>query len=390
MASPLGAESHRLEGLRRRTPAMVDDLRRLVVAESPSDDPRALEACADVVRTLADEHGIGPGALVGDDGPPHLRWRLPGAGDGPPVAVIGHLDTVWPVGTTARWPFEIEGDRATGPGVFDMKAGIVQVLHALEVLMGEHGGELPGPVEVLLTADEELGSPSSRGLVEETARRCQAALVAEPSADGALKTARKGVGAYRVGIAGRAAHAGLDPELGVNALEELAHQVLAVRALEDPAQGTTVTPTVAEAGTTVNVVPAEARFDVDIRARTSAELDRVDAAMTRLEPVIDGSQLSVSGGINRPPLPRSAAEALYDRGARIAVDLGLAALQEVEVGGGSDGNFAAAVGTPTLDGLGAVGAGAHAEGEHVVVAAMPERAALIAGLLADLAADPLR
>ncbi len=304
----------------------------------------------------------------------HLRWTS----GRPRVLLLGHLDTVWPRGTVARWPFAVSDGNATGPGAFDMKAGVVQGLHALTAL-----DDLDGVV-LLLTTDEEIGSPTSRPLIEETARGVEATLVLEPSLAGALKTGRKGVSDYRVEIAGRAAHAGLEPEKGVNALLELAHQVLAVAALADAELGTTVTPAVAAAGTATNVVPATASFTVDSRAVSDAEQQRVDAALRGLTPVLPGAALTVHGGINRPALPETASAQLFRRAQRLATTLGFGALEGRTVGGGSDGNFTAGLGIPTLDGLGAVGDGAHAEGEYVVVDAMPERAALVAALVTEL------
>ena len=222
------------------------------------------------------------------------------------MLLLGHFDTVWPVGTTALRPFSVDGDVATGPGVFDMKAGIVQGLFAMSALTGSG-------VELLLTSDEELGSPTSRGLVEEAARGVDAVLVLEPSADGALKLARKGTGGYRIDVHGHAAHAGLEPERGVNALVELAAHVLAAAALADAGAGTSVTPAVATAGTTANTVPARAAFTVDVRAWTEAELARVDRGIRALAPVASGASLSVSGGIDRPPLAWEDSQPLFER-----------------------------------------------------------------------------
>jgi glutamate carboxypeptidase len=240
-------------------------------------------------------------------------------------------------------------------------------------------------VTVLVTGDEEIGSPTSRDLIESTARGCAGALVLEASADGgALKTARKGTSAYRVHATGRAAHAGLEPERGVNASIELAHQLLAVAALGDPALGTTVTPTVLAAGTTTNTVPAAGEFAVDVRARDVAEQGRVDRALRALRPVLPGARLTVSGGPNRPPLSSAASSELYARAVKLAVALGQPAPGRAAVGGGSDGNFTAGLGIPTLDGLGALGGGAHADDEHVLIGELPARAALVAALVADL------
>jgi glutamate carboxypeptidase len=346
----------------------------MVAIESPSADPAATAACAAHTAALAKR-------LLGADaehceagGRVHLRWTF----GRPRVLLLGHLDTVWPHGTVARWPFEVTDGIATGPGAFDMKAGVVQGLHALSLL-----DDLDGVV-VLMTSDEELGSPTSRELIEETAQGLDATLVLEPSIDGALKTGRKGVSNYVLHVQGRASHAGLDPEKGVNALVELAHQVLRACDLARPEVGTTVTPTVAAAGTTGNVVPAAASMTLDVRAATDAEQQRVDAALRAVRPVLAEAGLRLEGEINRPALAESSSARLFATAQRLAGELGLPALQGRSVGGGSDGNFTAGLGIPTLDGLGAVGDGAHAEGEHVVVATMPERAALVAALLTEL------
>jgi glutamate carboxypeptidase len=332
-----------------------------------------------VARIGTERLGVAPERIV-LEGRTHLRWRL---GGGPPrVLVLGHHDTVWPVGTLATHPFRIDGDVLRGPGCFDMLAGLAMAFHALA------GLELPGGVTVLVTGDEELGSPSSRELVEDEARGLDAALVLEASADGALKTERKGVSLYEVVVRGRAAHAGLEPEAGVNATLELAHQALAVAALGDEAAGTTVTPTLARAGTTTNTVPAGGSFAVDVRVRSLAEQERVDEAMRALRPVLDEAVVSVLGGPNRPPLEAASSAALLARARGVAVRLGLAEPTAAAVGGASDGNFTAGVGTPTLDGLGAAGGGAHADDEHVLVSELPGRTALLRGLVDDLLAQP--
>jgi len=354
---------------------MTDALRALVEAESPSSDPAACLACVDVADRLARELLGVAGERVECGGSVHLRWRF---GSHPRILLIGHLDTVWPVGTLARWPFEVAGGRATGPGVFDMKAGVVQMLFALARLADRDG------VAVLLTTDEEIGSPTARSVIEDTADGIEAALVLEPSADGALKTERKGVAVYRVEVTGRAAHAGLEPEKGANAAVELAHQILAVAALAQPEQGTTVTPSLVAAGTAMNTVPAHALAHVDVRTRTLAEAERVDAAMAGLRPLTGGTALGVERTVGVPPLERRASAALFDRAQRIAAELGRPALTEAAVGGGSDGNLLAGLGVQVLDGLGAVGGNAHAEGEYVEVGAMEERCALVAALVDDL------
>ena len=365
-----------LDALRGRTPAMVDALAGLVELESPSRDLAAVTACSEAVAALGRE-------LLGADpewfergGRPHLRWSFGGA---PRVVLIGHLDTVWPAGTLERWPFSVTDGRATGPGVFDMKAGIVQGFFALTVL-----DDLDG-VTVLINSDEETGSITSRNLIEDTAIGAAAALVLEPSAGGALKTGRKGVSMYEVEIEGRAAHAGLEPEKGANAVVEIAHQVLAMEALARPVAGTTVTPTLVAGGTTANTVPARAVLSIDVRALLPEEQQRVDEEMRALTPVVPGTAVTVRGGPNRPPLGEPMADDLYRLAVDLAADLGIGPIGKVTVGGGSDGNFTAGVGVPTLDGLGAVGDHAHGEGEYVEIAAMPERAALVAALVAKLA-----
>jgi glutamate carboxypeptidase len=300
------------------------------------------------------------------------------------VLVLAHHDTVWPLGSLETHPFEVRDGVLRGPGCFDMKAGLVLALHALAELGSviQHG---PGGVTLLVTGDEELGSPTSRGLIEAEAAGRRAALVLEASADGgALKTARKGVSLYEVRAVGRAAHAGLEPENGVNATVELAHQVLAVAGLADAARGTTVTPTALISGTVSNTVPASGAFAVDVRMWDTAEQARVHAAMSSLLPVVPDAVLQVSGGPNRPPLPAASSAGLFALASSVAAGLGLAPLVAAEVGGGSDGNFTAGMGTPTLDGLGAVGGGAHAEHEHVLIDALPERAALLAALIDTL------
>lgn len=350
-------------------------LQRLVECESPSTAPYEVAKCADVVVELAaDVAGLTNAERIVVDGRTHLRWA-----NGPArVVLVGHMDTVWPLGTIDRWPFSIDGSRATGPGAFDMKAGIVQLFMALSGTDDRTG------ITVLLTADEEVGSPSSRALIEDTARGARAALILEPSAGGALKTARKGVSNYELLVHGRAAHAGLEPEKGANATVAMATHVLALSGIARPDVGTTVTPTVMGAGTATNVVPAEARLDVDVRAMTIAEQERVDREVRALRADVDGTHLEVRGGPNRPPLEAAASADLFALAQRCAAEVGLPPLRGVEVGGGSDGNFTAAVGVPTLDGLGAVGDGAHAEGEYVDLDQMEPRARLLAAMLREL------
>ncbi|TDV57423.1 M20 family metallopeptidase [Actinophytocola oryzae] len=350
---------------------LLADTEELVRCESPSSDPEALARSADVVARVGERRlGVAPERLG-----IHLRWRL---GDGSGVLLLGHHDTVWPLGTLDTHPYTVDGGVMRGPGCFDMKVGLAMAFHAAA---GRSG------VTVLVTGDEEIGSPGSRELIEEEARKAGAALVLEASADGgALKTERKGVSNYEVVVTGRAAHAGLEPERGHNATIELAHQILAIAALADPSRGTTVTPTLLSSGTSVNTVPARGSVAVDVRVLDEAEQTRVDVAMRALRPVVPGTTLELRGGPNRPPLQASASEALFARAAALSKELGLPDLRGVAVGGASDGNFTAGVGTPTLDGLGAIGGGAHADDEHVLVDALPDRARLLAALVEDLLA----
>jgi glutamate carboxypeptidase len=356
------------------TAVLVDELAELVSCESPSADGAALRRCADVVDELG-RRRLGVGAQRVDVGDRvHLLWTF----GRPRVLFVGHYDTVWPLGTLARWPFEADGDRLTGPGVFDMKAGIVQGFAALEALPDLDG------VAVVLTADEEVGSVTSQALVEDVARGARAALVLEPSADGAVKVARKGVGMFRLEVTGRAAHAGLEPEKGINATVEAAHQVLAVSGLARPELGTTVTPSVVRGGTTVNTVPAQAVVSIDVRVAVATEMGRVQDALQSLTPQLPGAALKVVAESLRMPLEPAMSAELFARAQRLAPDHGLASLDGVTVGGGSDGNLTAAIGTPTLDGLGAVGGNAHAEGEWISISAMPQRAALVGALAREL------
>ena len=364
-----------LQQLQQRLPEMVEALATLVAVESPSSDFAATAACASTARALGQDLLGSEGELIQTEGRSHLRWRF---GSPTRVVLLGHLDTVWPIGTTEGWPFEVDGDKATGPGCFDMKGGVTQLLFATASLDDRDG------VAILLTTDEELGSPSSRGLIAETVAAADAVLVLEPSASGALKTQRKGVSTYRLDVRGRAAHAGLEPEKGINAALEVAHQVIAISELGRPEIGTTVTPSVLRGGTTTNTVPGRASVDVDVRAVTVAEQERVDAGLRALEPVMSGATLSVERVASTSPLERSSSKDLYERAQEVAAGIGIGPLTEKTVGGGSDGNFTAGLGVPTLDGLGAVGGNAHAEGEWLSISAMPERAALVAGLVAAL------
>lgn len=370
--------------LEPRCHQMVDLLGRLVSLESPSDDVPSLERFASELESLFQEFGTLERIEPGDSARgPHLRLSVAG-NEQPHAVALCHYDTVWSLGTLERIPFTVDADGvARGPGCFDMKAGIVLLYFALESLR-KRGLSPKRQLQVLFTSDEEVGSPTSRALIEDTARGAALAYVLEsPLPGGTLKTARKGTGDYVVRIVGRAAHAGVEPQKGISATGELARQILALHALNDYMVGTTVNVGVVKGGTRPNVVAAEAEAHVDVRVETLAEADRIDRAIRGLKPQLPGARLDIDGGLNRPPMERSAAMAeLFERARQIAAAMGVT-LAEGSTGGGSDGNFTAAMGVPTLDGLGAEGEGAHAAHEHVLTESLPRRAALMAGLLVD-------
>ncbi|MFF3645725.1 M20 family metallopeptidase [Streptomyces sp. NPDC002564] len=358
---------------------MLADLEELVTCESYSADHAAVARSA---RVVADQGGrlLGarPQTLV-SGGVTHLRWSF----GTPRVLLLGHHDTVWPLGTLTTHPFSVEQGVARGPGVFDMKAGLVQMFHALAGLPSLDG------VCVLVTGDEEVGSDTSRALIEDTARACRAALVLEASVAGALKTRRKGVSHYDLTVHGRAAHSGLEPEKGVNAATELAHHLLALQDITDTVNartgpGTTITPTVLSAGTTTNTVPARADLSLDVRVPSPAAQEAVDDLVRGLAPRHPEARLVVGGGPNRPPLDAASSQSLFALACDTADRIGLGPLRQASVGGASDGNYTAGVGCPTLDGLGAVGDGAHADHEHVIIADMPTRAHLLSHLVGAL------
>ncbi len=374
---------HILAELRSMREAMLGLLGMLVARETPSRDKVALDGMADLLSDRLRGLGGAVHRIANPIGGDHLRARFfSDVGDGsPPGLILGHFDTVWPSGTTAARPFLVDDDMASGPGSFDMKASLVMVEFALAAI-GRTGLRPRRPIEVAFTSDEEIGSPTSRTLIEDIARRCAHVLVVEPAlADGGLKTARKGVGGYTVEVVGKSSHAGVEPEKGINAILELAHQVVALHALNDPAAGSSVNVGVISGGTTGNVVPAEARAVVDVRATTMREAGRLDASIRALHPRVRGATLAINGGFNRPPMERTEAVAdLFHKAREIGRSLGID-LTEGSTGGGSDGNFTAAIGIPTLDGLGPLGGGAHATDEHVIVSSMIERSALLAMLI---------
>ncbi|WP_169977506.1 M20 family metallopeptidase [Tautonia rosea] len=378
-----------LPHLSSRLDDIVMLLRTLVEHESPSKDKGALDALADRLTGFLHHAGASSVDRIANvEGGDHLLARFDfghTAPDAPrPALLMAHFDTVWPVGTLTTMPFRVEDGRVHGPGTFDMKGGLTLLLTALTALRDLNLSP-PRPVEFLLTSDEEIGSPNSRSLIEATAQNAAYALVPEPPLPGGgLKTARKGVGRYTLNVSGIPAHSGIEPEKGRSALLELAHQIIAIHAIADPSLGTTLTVGRAEGGGAVNVVPASATAEIDVRVSTLDEADRVDHALHALTPTLDGTTLTLTGRLNRPPMERTAATAsLFERAREAAQPLGLD-LTEGSTGGGSDANFTSAIGLPTLDGLGPLGAGAHAVHEHIEVDSLPLRAALIASLIQSL------
>jgi glutamate carboxypeptidase len=349
---------------------MLELLRELVEIESPSFSPGTRAMSERIGREL---ERLGAAVELLDGG--HLRAELEGAGA--PILVSGHVDTVWPLGTLRQMPFRVEADHAYGPGVYDMKACLVVMLEAIE-----RAGSDRRALRVFLTADEELGSPTGRPLLERAAAGVVAALVVEPPGpSGNLKTARKGLGRFSLRIRGRPAHAGTHREEGVSAIEELAHQILTLHALNDPAAGTSLNVGVVSGGTSENVVAAEAEARVDVRVSRAADRERIEAVLANLRPVDPEATLRLGGGWTRPPLERSkGAAALFAQAREYGRELGLE-LAEESSGGGSDGNLVGALGVPVLDGLGAEGGGAHAPDEHVALESMSVRADLLAQLL---------
>jgi glutamate carboxypeptidase len=357
-------------------PRLAADLEALVCHESPSDDAARVSALALWIRDRLRACGV---AAETRPCPPRGDALIAHVGSGRDgTLLLGHHDTVWPVGTLAEMPFRVDGGRASGPGTFDMKAGVAVALSVLEALGGSAD---PPSVTLLLVPDEEVGTLASRELLLATARLQRRVLVLEPSLDGAAKVARKGTGGFEVRFAGRAAHAGLEPEKGASALAELARFVLFAEALGDASRGTSVTGTVASAGTKVNVVPEAAALSIDARVWSQEEAGRVDRALRGYRPGDERVSVTVEGSFDRPPLePTPQSEALLAAAQRIARGLGFD-LGAARVGGASDGNLTAAAGVPTLDGLGPLGGGAHARHEHVVLDDLPRRVALIRRLV---------
>jgi len=357
--------------------AIIEDLQKLVEFESPSED---LVACRGVVQLavqIADENLDSPAQILEENGRPVFWW----GSNNPEVVLLAHLDTVWPKGSyLPTW--SISGDIARGPGIFDMKAGFLQAIYAVKELAGAKS-----KVAIIATTDEELGSQTSKALIERVSKAASAVLVLEASLNGKVKTGRKGTAMYQIALHGRAAHAGLEPEKGINATTEIASIVLEVAKLANPEFGTTVVPTVMHSGTTTNTVPALATVDIDIRSFSATELNRVDGSIKQLKSSHPEARIEVTGGINRPPLELSATSELYEILEKVAAQIGAPPIGQASVGGASDGNFAAAAGARVLDGLGAVGDGAHAPHEQILLSSIPSRVKLLTAFIKELIRD---
>jgi len=371
----------RLRHFEKRQDEMAATTRQLVEIESPSDNKPAADRFAQILcakfEALSGRTHLHRNSRFGD----HVRVDFP-AGAGEPVLLLGHYDTVYPLGTMATMPCRVENGLLYGPGAFDMKSGIALMLHAIAGLQAWHGG-LPRPVKVLLVSDEEVGSQSSRAITEALARECAAVLVLEPAAGlrGAVKTSRKGVGQYTLKVHGASAHAGLDPTKGHSAIVELAQQVVIINQWTDFRRGLSINVGVIQGGTRSNVIAAEASALIDVRIQSAKQAAGVDRRLRSLKPFDKRCGLEISGGINRMPMERTAGvAALYETARSIASQIDWR-LEEAAVGGGSDGNFTAALGIPTLDGMGGVGGGAHAIHEHIVISELPRRALLLAGMM---------
>jgi glutamate carboxypeptidase len=372
--------------LRSRQTEMVGLLEKFVCSESPSHDKTAVDRFGRIVAAEWRRRGAAVQVLRQATRGDQLRAEVY-FGDRRParqILILGHLDTVHPLGTLAKTPFRVSRGRAWGPGTFDMKSGLVLALFAVDALRA--AGLRPGKRLVFFwNSDEEIGSETSRRAIEREARRSDAVLVLEPplGRDGRLKTARKGVGDAEITITGRAAHAGINPEEGVNAVHELALQIARLMKMNDPWRGLTVQATVIAGGTAVNVVPDFAQAAVDIRYTRLADAALIERRLRGLRPIVKGARIEVRRGTDRPPLERTAAvRELFHRARSLMREMGRE-LGEASTGGGSDGNFTAALGVPTLDGLGAVGDGAHTPREHILIRSLPERAALLAGMIAS-------
>ncbi|MGB2590847.1 MAG: M20 family metallopeptidase [Candidatus Acidiferrum sp.] len=369
--------------LKPRLPEMLSVLKKLVLVESPSLEKAPSDRCCALLAAEWRKTGARVDRIALKHRGDQLRitWWPHKSRPVGQLFVLGHYDTVYASGSLSRMPFRVSGAKAYGPGVFDMKAGIVQALFALEALQRSKVS-LTHRLVFLWTSDEEIGSDASRKIIEAEARRSDAVFVLEPSlgSKGLIKTARKGVGEAELIVHGRASHAGLAPEEGINAIHELSRQLARIQEWNDPRRGVTVNADIIEGGTRVNVIAERAKAVLDLRALRIADMRSLERRLRALRPILPGARLEIHGGFNRAPLERKRSAALFAKAKALAAQMGLS-LGESIAGGGSDGNLTAAVGTPTLDGLGAVGHGAHSTDEHILVNTMPLRAALLASLL---------
>ncbi len=362
---------------------ILKDLEALVSLESPSTDKTLLDRTAEYIAEYGSRMlGVKPEIIKNSEAGNNLLFNIPGRTEDKPVLILTHYDTVWSEGTLKRMPFNVEGNIITGPGVFDMKGGLIQGFWAVRALLQGH--KIERPLRILCTSDEEIGSESSRKLIEEESSRAYSVIVLEASKDGMVKTGRKGVGRYEVKVIGKAAHAGLDHKNGINAIDELARMVLELHAMTDYQKGTTVNVGVMRGGTRSNVVPAEASAEVDLRVETLDEATRIDNMIRNLKPRNSSARIEITGELNRPPMERNENNVnMYLNAKKIAEEMGLD-LKDCVVGGASDGNFASALGIPVLDGMGMVGGNAHAEGEFVYKDTVAERTTLLALFLESL------
>jgi glutamate carboxypeptidase len=355
--------------------AIIDDLKALVECESPTEDLSSCQRVVELAAQIAKRVTNKDVKILNENGRP-VFWL---GSESPKIVLLAHLDTVWPIGSfNPVW--KVEGDIAYGPGTFDMKAGFIQALYAIK--------DLPlDQIALIGTTDEETGSQTSKDLIKRVSAKADAVLVLESSINGRVKTGRKGTAMYRITVNGLASHAGLEPEKGINATVEIANQIAKIVALENKELGTTVVPTTLNSGTTTNTVPAQAVLDIDIRSFATSELERVDKAIKSLAPTISGATIAITGGINRPPLEESSTLSLYEKIETSAKKLGRPTIGKIAVGGASDGNFAAAAGAKVLDGLGAIGEGAHAPHEQISISGMDSQVILLHQFVKDLLSE---
>ena len=356
---------------------IIQDLKALVEFESPSEDLGACRGVVDLAVGIANKNLSVKAEVIEENGRPVFWW----GSKNPEIILLAHLDTVWPK-NSFKPLWQESGDVVKGPGIFDMKAGFLQALYAIK--------EIPGAeskVALIATTDEELGSQSSKELIKSISSKAKAVLVLEASLNGKVKTGRKGTSMYQIKIHGRASHAGLEPEKGINATVEISRIVSELAKLENPEHGTTVVPTTLHSVTTTNTVPALAVLDLDIRSFLSSELNRIDTAIKLLAAQNPEARIEITGGINRPPLEISSTKALYEKLEAVAKSIGMDPIGHASVGGASDGNFAAAAGAQVLDGLGAVGDGAHAPHEQILLSSIPTRVTLLTAFIKELIRD---